>query len=146
MQPQAHLKKVSVPWLAFSIFSHSVAAPPREVDPTTAVVVRRSGGAGDPVPRDGVVSFEAELVDASGDRIPGVMFSWAVEPVTGNATVLRETTARSGEFAELQNRYAYNLLTDTWGVQPGNIFLRATAVYNGQPLTAQSDSVVLGGP
>ncbi|MGE4201319.1 MAG: hypothetical protein AB7J86_11775 [Vulcanimicrobiota bacterium] len=136
--------RVSFPGDEFVLTSY-VGAAVRQVDPATALTVTKVSGPGEPVPRDGLCDYQARVFDTSGGEIEGVTFSWSVVPDGGNAVILHDDSHRSGKWIKLQNKYHYNHILGTWGVQPGNIQLRATAVYNGIEMSGDSPVIILGG-
>ncbi len=123
----------------------SLCAPPRPVDPSSAVVVRRVGGATDPVPPEAPVEFEATFLDANGRPIPGVTFAWIVAPRDGNATIDRSASHRGGYRVVIRNRHGYNPFTDSWSVRPGQVSVKAEARFNGVKAVGESELIRLGG-
>jgi hypothetical protein len=81
----------------------SISEPERQVAPTPAVVVAVVGVLPSPLPKDGEVELQAQLLDTGGDEIADVNFLWAVEPGTGNASIVN--LSRDGRRATLRNVY-----------------------------------------
>ncbi|MFA5508739.1 MAG: hypothetical protein WC423_25165 [Vulcanimicrobiota bacterium] len=119
-----------------------LSEPPAAIDPLTAVRVTGGGAVG----AFGSSNFGATFHDAGGAPVPGVTFSWSVESVDGNGTILEEDSHRSGSSAVLENKYAYNFRTGTWGLRPGRARMRATARYNGVEYVGYSGDIQFGGP
>lgn len=117
-----------------------ISEPARPIDPLTAVNV--AGGAGS-LAIDATGDYTATFRDANNQVIPGVTFSWSLESIDGNATVLRRTSPRSGETVTIQHKYAYNFRNDSWGHKPGTVKLRAAARYNGVEYVGYSNDIVL---
>ncbi len=67
-----------------------------------SVLVTPVSGIPDPLVRDGIVEFQAQALDSSGNSIPDVFFLWSSDPITGNGTVI--STGR-GQTANLANLY-----------------------------------------
>ena len=86
-----------------------IGEPPRpglEVGGTPpALAVQLTTGV-DPLPVNGTMDFEARLTDSNGEVIPGLVFSWSVEPdpaSSGNALVERLTY--EGDRARLTHHF-----------------------------------------
>lgn len=118
-----------------------VGEPLRQLGPNP-LQVTRSGGASDPVPQEGLVSFQAQLVDSSGQPIQDISFEWYAVPVTGNATVV-PLGSRNRASSQLQHHYYLNPITSTWSYEPGQVRARARAIYGGRELEQESLDVVL---
>lgn len=117
-----------------------IAAPP--VEPAELRLTRVAGDS-DPVPPDGAVTFEAQLLDAEGNQIPGVMFDWYVLPLSGNAT-LAEDGPRAGRRATLNHRYYFDPVRGDWDHVPGVVRLKARTRYHGRIYQQESSDLVLG--
>lgn len=77
---------------------------PKRVPATTdPVVVEAVGGAPAQLDPDAEQRYTAKLVDDSGREIEDVMFSWSVQPLSGNAFIAQ--SARDGSWGELVNAY-----------------------------------------
>ena len=81
---------------------------PRAVNP---IVANRSGSP-DPVPQNGVVGFETNLIDSSNTPIPDMMFFWTTHPVTrpglGPGAGTLQGISRNGKTANLKHIYIKN--------------------------------------
>jgi type II secretory pathway pseudopilin PulG len=117
-----------------------IREPEREVD---VVQVTRLDSLGLTVARNGVMEFEAQLIDSAGDQIPGVTFQWYVRPISGNATVL-DRPPRDGSRGFVINRYYYNPVTDSWDNEPGDLRVEARARYHGTEFVGRSSAVTMG--
>ncbi|MEW6278019.1 MAG: hypothetical protein AB1758_05305 [Candidatus Eremiobacterota bacterium] len=115
--------------------------PPRTA---ARVVVRRTGGPADPVPRDAMLDFTAELRDADDLPIMDVTFRWYVDPVApglGNATV-DPSTSRDGRQGRIRHWCGDDLLGRPI-YRPGTIRVRARAVYRGAEIWGESEPILL---
>ncbi|MCA9792933.1 MAG: hypothetical protein KC910_14095 [Candidatus Eremiobacteraeota bacterium] len=118
-----------------TLFSY-VGERPRPLG-ANPVVVTRTGGSPDPVPRDGTVDFGAQLLDSGGQPVADVTFDWAVKPVSGNAMLDRQPVSRDFRSMVLVHRMVINDLVTPpeEGYASGTIEVQARARYHGQEVT-----------
>ncbi len=121
-----------------------IGEPPRPgletgVTPPALAVQLTSGL--DPLPINGTMDFEARLTDNNGEVIPGLIFSWSVEPdpaTSGNALVERITY--EGDRARLIHQFPGNP-----GVThvSGAIKVKARVRYSGKDFEGESAVIQL---
>lgn len=120
-----------------------IGQPEHALPPNPTVTVSRSGPP-DPVPSLSEVVFRAELRDAGGDPIPNVTFSWTLEPVTGNATLLQSQAPHDGSEMKLKHEYQWSPLLSPpqFGQVPGEVRLEVLCRYRGRKITNGTPVIV----
>jgi hypothetical protein len=135
--------KISVLWGANNTSSFSlhcqVREPKRAAD---SIRVSRIDSTGSPVPVNGILEFQAELLDTAGQPIPGVGFAWTVRPISGNATFI-EPDSSDAQVGRFQHKYYFNPFTSDWENVPGDVRIEARARYWGEEFSGLSSVVVL---
>jgi type II secretory pathway pseudopilin PulG len=119
-----------------------LSEPKREIDIASAVVVTPVGPLAGPLAADETQRFRAKFIDANGDEVKDVKFSWSVEPNTGNAHISEQS--RDGEEGTLMN--AYILRPNTRIYTGGTCRVSASATYFGEDYSGLSGSVELATP
>lgn len=83
-----------------------------------------------PLARAAEATFEAVLLDGSGEPISNVTFEWFLLPETGNAALLLSTAPRNGHQVTLRNELT--MAGGTLGYASGTVRLRVISRYFGR--------------
>jgi type II secretory pathway pseudopilin PulG len=116
-----------------------IPAPEGRVRFSNPVLVTPLAGSVASLAKDEETEFTAKLFDKDGDEIPGVEFSFQVNPVDGNATALPSRAAPQATV--LKNVYLRSNGTRIY--TGGSVKVRATAVYFGNQYQGESEEITL---